>query len=711
MKSFLILLFTLISFVGFTQVSSLYSFSETTGTYTAIVGGTQLVTTTGGATSYDTDGSYFTLAAGNQFQFNNTTITSVNMTADGALILNPGTTTTGNGTTGAISSTLAATGVICGMNMDLRSTAIASQVYERRWQDVGTEVVFQWQNAARYLQSGSERFSFQIRVNKSNGQIRIVYGNMTTITTSTTYQPMVGLRGSANTDYNNRRLTNSVPDATPNWGAPNGTTAGTSNAHTVRFRDNCKPTSGLIFIWTIPTCSGTPNAGTVSASVNNACSSTSTTLTASSLSGGNGITYKWQSSTNNSTWSDIVGQTSTTYTTTLPLGSMYYRIVTTCSNSSLSNNSPAITLTGLSCIIVPGNSTTLTNTGCSGTVYDPGGTGNYSNNQTGTLTLYPTVSTDKVRLTFTSFSTESGYDGLVIHNGNSTSAPIISSGLGVGASSTNCPAGSYYGTTSPGTVTSTAADGSLTLVFRSDGSTVSTGFVATLSCFTPPAPGCATLTSPSDGSTGVTLLPTLTWSSVQYAESYDVYLGTTLPGEPTANVTSTSYTSSSLSPLTTYQWKIVPKNASGSAVGCSTWSFTTVSPEYATSWISMSTGSSNWCVNETRSVTVTVKNNGSSAWDDGVADFNLGIKWNGDADYFTRVDVQNLAAGATQTFTLTITAPSSSGSNNLTFDVVRESCFWFASNTTACGVTAGPGNVTYTSPTITINDYPTLPNG
>lgn len=237
------------------QVSS-YTFSETTGTYAAITGGTQLVTTTGGVTAYDTDGSYFTLPAGSQFPFNGITITSINMTADGAIWMNPGTSTTGNGTTGAISSTGTASGIICAMNMDLRSTSLASQVYERRWQDVGTEVVFQWQNAARYLSDATERFSFQIRVTKASGLIKVVYGNMTTIANNTTYQPMVGLRGSVNTDYNNRRLTATVPDATPNWGAPNGTTAGTSNAHTVRFTSGgtCYPTSGLIFIWTPPSC-------------------------------------------------------------------------------------------------------------------------------------------------------------------------------------------------------------------------------------------------------------------------------------------------------------------------------------------------------------------------------------------------------------------------------------------------------------------------
>jgi hypothetical protein len=258
----LLALFYFLLVVGntFSQVST-YAFSETTGTYTAITGGTQLVTTTAGAISYDTDGSYFTLAAGNRFTFNSTLITSVNMTADGALWLNPGATTTGNGTTGAISSTATAAGVICAMNMDLRSTAIAGQVYERRWQDDGTEVIFQWQNVARYSTTSpfvlNERFSFQIRINKSTGVVRVVYGNMTTIVNSTTYQPMVGLRGSVNTDYNNRRLTAAIPDATPNWGAPNGTTAGTSNAHTVRFTSvaSCFPVSGLTFVWTPPSCS------------------------------------------------------------------------------------------------------------------------------------------------------------------------------------------------------------------------------------------------------------------------------------------------------------------------------------------------------------------------------------------------------------------------------------------------------------------------
>jgi hypothetical protein len=236
---------------SFSQVSN-YTFSETTGTYTVITLGTQLVTTTAGSTSYDSDGSNFALAVGNRFVFNGTTITSVTMQADGSLWLNPTTSTTGNGVTGPLASAATAVGIVSAMGMDLRSTSVASTIYERRWYDDGTEDIFQWQNCARYLQSSSERFSFQIRINKTTDVVRVVYGNMTTITTSTTYQPMVGLRGTTNTDYNNRRLTTSIPDATPNWGEPDGTTAGTSNAHTVRFRNTCLPTSGLTFVWTPP---------------------------------------------------------------------------------------------------------------------------------------------------------------------------------------------------------------------------------------------------------------------------------------------------------------------------------------------------------------------------------------------------------------------------------------------------------------------------
>jgi hypothetical protein len=306
MKKLLIILFFIGTiFSSYSQVAN-YTFSETTGTYTAITGGTQLVTTTGGLTTYDTDGSNFSLAVGNRFIFNSTTITSVTMQADGSLWLNPSSSTTGNAVTTPLSSTSTSAGVISALGMDLRSTSIASQVYERRWQDDGTEVIFQWQNAARYIQSGVERFSFQIRINKSTGVVRIVYGNMTTIQNSTTYQPQVGLRGSANTDYNIRRLTTTIPDATPNWGAPNGTGGYTSgsNAYTCRFTTgspSCIPTSGLIFIYSPPSCSSPSSP--LSSNLTPTTADISWTASPSSPSGG----YQWEVRTSGAGGSGATG--------------------------------------------------------------------------------------------------------------------------------------------------------------------------------------------------------------------------------------------------------------------------------------------------------------------------------------------------------------------------------------------------------------------
>ncbi len=153
------------------------------------------------------------------------------------------------------------------------------------------------------------------------------------------------------------------------------------------------------------------------------------------------------------------------------------------------------------------HTTTSTTTSCSGTFYDAGGTGNYGNSITVTQTFYPSSSSNKLKFTFTSFSTENNYDGLMIYNGNSTAAPLISSGLTAGSNATTCPAGSWRGTGSPGTITSSAADGSLTFVFRADANTVSSGWTATVECI-----GCefaaegAQISSAASGCTAATAL-------------------------------------------------------------------------------------------------------------------------------------------------------------------------------------------------------------
>lgn len=95
-------------------------------------------------------------------------------------------------------------------------------------------------------------------------------------------------------------------------------------------------------------------------------------------------------------------------------------------------------------------------------------------------------------------------------------------------------------------------------------------------------PGCAMNMTPANAATGVAYGPTpLTWAAPTSGlaqTGYDLYFGTdpsslTLLTSPAA--TATTYSVTTTVAETTYYWKIVPKNANGSAEGCSTYSFTT----------------------------------------------------------------------------------------------------------------------------------------
>ncbi|MFY0482072.1 GEVED domain-containing protein [Flavobacterium sp. PLA-1-15] len=89
-------------------------------------------------------------------------------------------------------------------------------------------------------------------------------------------------------------------------------------------------------------------------------------------------------------------------------------------------------------------------------------------------------------------------------------------------------------------------------------------------------PNCATALLPAAAATGIARNATLSWTAATGAPtSYDVYLGTATSPAFVANVTGTSYTPAVFTANTVYYWKVVAKNANGSAVGCAEQSFTT----------------------------------------------------------------------------------------------------------------------------------------
>ncbi len=117
---------------------------------------------------------------------------------------------------------------------------------------------------------------------------------------------------------------------------------------------------------------------------------------------------------------------------------------------------------------------------CSDTLWDMGGAGrNYYSNENYTTTIAP-ANAASVSLSFLTFNTQSNVDSLWLYDGSNTSAPLI---------------GVYSGSNSPGTVNSTGP--TLSLRFKSDASTTSSGWVAVWSCVMDAVAPTTTVTAPS----------------------------------------------------------------------------------------------------------------------------------------------------------------------------------------------------------------------
>lgn len=129
-----------------------------------------------------------------------------------------------------------------------------------------------------------------------------------------------------------------------------------------------------------------------------------------------------------------------------------------------------------------------TKTTCSGTFLDGGGAGNYAASQNSTITFCPTTPTDKIRISFTAFNTESigttCYDYLDLWQANAVGA--------VGTQSDR-----FCGNLGAFVVTSTSPNGCVSFQFISDGSAQRAGWSATISCVTPCTPPSAALVTSS----------------------------------------------------------------------------------------------------------------------------------------------------------------------------------------------------------------------
>jgi hypothetical protein len=401
-----------------------YSFTSSSGTYTAISGGTVVRS----GSSLDFGGATVTLPTA--FPFNGSSITSLRVNDDGYVALG---VTSFTNSTQPIASTNAATGIVAALACDLMDANAVGTSPEIRWQQIGNEIIFQWNDFARYTSLVStEIFDFQIRLNTSNGQIVIVYSNFSTVNSSTSYTPQVGLRGSTTADFNSRRLTTSVPTATPSW---SNTAAAATTGNNVRFTSTSPaafPSTGLTFTWTPPTpCTGTPTPGAIATNASqNICSGTTPsvlTVTGSST-GVSGISFQWEQSTDNVTWVNASGGSGATTASFTPPSfggtTIYYRCKVTCTSSTL------FAVTNTATIAPPSNPTTQASSITFSSISYTGLTASWTNGNGNRRVVYvsdaaitdPTNSTGASALTAN--TTYSGTGQKIVFDGTGTSVTV-----------------------------------------------------------------------------------------------------------------------------------------------------------------------------------------------------------------------------------------------------------------------------------------------
>lgn len=226
-------------------------------------------------------------------------------------------------------------------------------------------------------------------------------------------------------------------------------------------------------------CTNPANAGSVIASVKSACTGSPFQLSLSGASIAKGLTYEWQSSTNGITYTTIPGEKNSTCTVT-QTALTYYQCIVTCPGGISTTAVPVIVNMGTCATITNGNISS-----CDGVFYDSGGaTGNYLNDENYSLTINPSTAGSYVQVVFNSLGLDQ-LDSITVYNGNSVLSPLM------GTFNTN-----------PGAITSYAADGSLTFVFKSNHSITSKGWEGLIGCVTSPSNDnvCSPKTIPVNGS-------------------------------------------------------------------------------------------------------------------------------------------------------------------------------------------------------------------
>ncbi|WP_432671743.1 T9SS type A sorting domain-containing protein [Flavobacterium sp. SM2513] len=128
---------------------------------------------------------------------------------------------------------------------------------------------------------------------------------------------------------------------TSSYGSTASFIAGTPNTIESVNAVNSSDFTGFFSFAQANVCNGTPNPGNTLSSVATICLGESVNLSLQNDTPGSGVTYQWKSSTDNVTYSNIVGAISSTLTV-VPTAATYYLAEVTCTASSSTTASTAV---------------------------------------------------------------------------------------------------------------------------------------------------------------------------------------------------------------------------------------------------------------------------------------------------------------------------------------------------------------------------------
>ena len=310
------------------QSISSYSFTQSAGAYTAIVGGSSAL----GAGIDDASSTVQNI--GFTFTYHGAAYTTFFVQSNGYMSLGGSSLAQNYTPLGSVVDCIAF------MGGDGRSGA-SGITYAVSGTIPNRVLTVQFANQNIYYGVTSETVDAQIQLFETTNVIQIVYGSSTH---TASYTRQMGLTGASAADFN-------VRTTSTDWSA---TTVAGANTATMTWSATVFPASGQTYTWTPPAvCAGAPAVSTTISSVNPACTGINFTLSLGTAYNATGITYQWQSSPDGIIYTDISGATSTTCVTSLTADT-YYQCVVTCTSGPLSTISNPLLVgltTGAPCLV------------------------------------------------------------------------------------------------------------------------------------------------------------------------------------------------------------------------------------------------------------------------------------------------------------------------------------------------------------------------